>query len=259
MPTLNRTIRIILPAYNEEESLPPLLARIDAFVQSSGLSTTVLVVNDGSTDNTLEIAQKAVVGFPLAVADVQPNQGLANALFTGLSQAAAQAQPDDVLVVMDADDSQNPQLIALMFQQILLGSDVVIASRYQPGARIKGLTLFRKIMSLGAGFIFRMLVGLPGVRDYTCGFRAYRAGLIQQALAHYGNKFIEQKGFGCMIEVLLKLKPFDPILHEVPMILRYDQKQGASKMKVWRTIRQTLALLLQYKLQGNRASKPTTV
>jgi len=58
---------------------------------------------------------------------------------------------------------------------------------------------------------------------------------------------IEEQGFSCTAEILLKLSKFNPIIHELPMILRYDRKIGASKMKVGKTISQTLALVRKYR------------
>ena len=239
-------IRIVLPAYNEEESLPSLLLRIDAFSKVSKLPLEVLVINDGSTDNTLQLVKDFEGNIPVNYFDVQPNQGLANALRTGFREGLKGLEERDILVTMDADDSQNPYLIEQMAWLILQGSELVIASRYQHGARIKGLTLFRRFASWVAGTLFRIIVRMEGVRDYTCGFRAYQAGFLRQVSNYYGDRLIEQKGFGCMAEVLIKTNRFRPVANEVPMILRYDQKQGASKMNVNSTIFQTLKLLADY-------------
>lgn len=241
-------IRIVLPAYNEEESLPALLKRINHAYKVFKWDASVLVVNDGSKDKTLEIAQNFKGEIPVSVLDIQPNKGLANAINQGIRTAVKDLTDDDVIVTLDADDSQNPFLIQRMVQQFLEGSDLVIASRYQPGARIRGLKSSRKFFSWAAGMLFRVFVGFEGVRDYTCGFRAYRVTTIRKTLQLYGDKFVTQKGFGCMVEILIKIGSQSAIIHEVPMILRYDLKQGASKMNVSNTMKQTLKLLLDYKL-----------
>ena len=90
------------------------------------------------------------------------------------------------------------------------------------------------------------MAGVRGVKDYTCGFRGYRVKLLRDALNYWEEELIEQQGFGCMAELLLKLNRFDPIINEVPFILRYDLKQGASKMRVARTVSQTLNMLFGY-------------
>ncbi len=240
-------ITIVLPAYNEEESLPPLLQRINEAYNLYRWDAHVLVVNDGSKDNTLGVAKNFKGDIKVEVLDIQPNSGLANAINMGIRKAIEGRKDTDIVVTLDADDSQTPFLIQRMVQQIAEGSDLVIASRYQPGARIKGLKKSRKFFSWAAGLLFRVFVGFEGIKDYTCGFRAYRVDMLRKTIAYYGDKFITQKGFGCMVELLLKVASQSATMNEVPMILRYDLKQGESKMNVQKTMKQTLKLLFDYK------------
>jgi dolichol-phosphate mannosyltransferase len=240
-------ITIVLPAYNEEESLPPLLQRINDAYNLYKWDANVLVVNDGSTDNTFAVARNFKSDIKIDVLDIQPNSGLANAINRGLRQAVEGLKDSDIVVTLDADDSQTPFLIQRMAQQIAEGSDLVIASRYQPGARVKGLKKSRMFFSWAAGYLFRIFVGFEGIKDYTCGFWAYRVDMLRKTIRVYGDKFITQKGFGCMVELLLKVAGQSATMNEVPMILRYDLKQGESKMNVQKTMKQTLKLLLDYK------------
>jgi dolichol-phosphate mannosyltransferase len=123
--------------------------------------------------------------------------------------------------------------------------DVVIASRYQPGSAIRGVPFLRLVMSFGAGWLFRLVFPVRGVRDYTCGFRGYRARVLQEALLEEGDRFFDQDGFQCMVDILLKLSRRPLLFSEVPLVLRYDLKGGVSKMRVGQTVRKTLALLLR--------------
>jgi dolichol-phosphate mannosyltransferase len=239
-------LTIVLPVYNEERSLPSLLRKIDDARRLYAWDASVLMINDGSTDGSLAVARSFDSDIPIEVLDIQPNRGLANAINTGLGHAIRRLRDGDIIVTLDADDSQNPFLIQRMVQQIVEGSDVVIASRYQPGARIKGLKRSRKLFSWVAGLLFRVVVRIEGVRDYTCGFRAYRVETLRRTINAYGDRFITQPGFGCMAEVLLKVAGQNVVITEVPMILRYDLRQGVSKMNVRQTVRQTLRLLLDY-------------
>lgn len=245
---MGNNIWVVLPAYNESLDLLNLMTRISNYAQwQKRWHINLLVVNDGSTDNTSEIAKNADVFCNKHVLDIIPNKGLANAVRQGINYVLSQPVcDDDIIVIQDADDTQSPFLIDDMAYQILKGSDVVIASRYRDGARILGLTAFRKLTSWCAGAIFRVFTPIKGVRDYTCGFRAYRVGILHKAKQVFGEKFIEEEGFACMAEILLKLKKVGAIFHEVPMILRYDRKQGASKMNVGRTIKQTLNLVKKH-------------
>ena len=246
MDYVKQKIRIVLPAYNEEENLPKLFGRIDLLAnQVPYLDIDVLVVNDGSKDNTLKVAQAyEPKNYTLSAYDLQPNRGLAGALRKGFEIGTEGLKDTDVLVVLDADDSHNPALIEQMVKQVNAGSHLVIASRFQRGARIKGLTEFRKFTGWAAGFIFRICAPITGVRDYTCGYRAYKVSMLRKMNAEYGDKFIEEQGFACMAEVLLKIAAEDAIIHEVPMILRYDFKMGESKMNVMQTVKRTLQLAI---------------
>jgi dolichol-phosphate mannosyltransferase len=73
---------------------------------------------------------------------------------------------------------------------------------------------------------------ISGIREYSCGFRGYRAEKIKEAITFYGNNFIQLKGLGftCTLEKLIKLKLIDAKFCEVPFLLRYDQKKSSSKM-----------------------------
>jgi dolichol-phosphate mannosyltransferase len=103
--------------------------------------------------------------------------------------------------------------------------------------------MFRRFLSFMAMILFRIIFPTRNVRDYTCGYRAYNVGIILSAFEHYGDSLISQRGFACMVDILLKLRAIDAIVTEVPLVLRYDRKAGASKMNVVTTIKDTLVLL----------------
>lgn len=171
------------------------------------------------------------------------NRGLAAAIRTGLEHACRQASPDDAIVTMDADNTHRPEQIPAMLDALRGGADVVIASRYVRGARQAGVPPHRAFLSAGIGWLLRLRFGLPGVRDYSCGYRAYRAGLLQRALEAYGDRLIESQGFVVMTELLVKLAVFQPRIVEVPLDLRYDWKVGGSKMPTGKTIAGYLRLV----------------
>jgi dolichol-phosphate mannosyltransferase len=146
---------------------------------------------------------------------------------------------------MDADATHNPGLILRLMRMIIEGHDVVIASRFQPGARVIGLVWYRKLLSYVASLIFRITYPIKGVRDYTCGYRAIRADVLKNAIAEYGETFVDQDGFQCLVDILLKLRRRKLLFGETPLILRYDQKGGMSKMNISRTIKNTLILIVK--------------
>src|SRR4051812_40834962 len=236
-------ILIVLPAYNEAEGLPALLQSIRHVMDESRLPYKVVAVDDGSSDATWEVIGRHAAEMPMVPVRHEVNRGLAEALRSGLQVAVGEAGPDDVIVTMDADNTHAPGLVMRMLGLIREGHDVVIGSRYVSGARVVGVPFHRRVLSGGASLLMRTVFPIDGVRDYTCGFRAYRASILQAAFARYSERLISQKGFSCMVDILLKLRTLEPIMGEVPLVLRYDLKHGMSKMRAARTIVDTLVLM----------------
>jgi len=240
-------IFLALPAFNEEASLPELLERVGEAFADSRLPYEVVIVDDGSTDDTAQIAAQMSFQMPVHVLRHQTNQGLGRTLADGLREAVDRAGERDIIITMDADNTHPPGLIQRMVQMIHEGCDCVIASRFQPGARVVGVPIERHFLSFGARLLFTLLFPTRGIRDYTSGFRAYRASALRRAFEQYGDQFVSETGFSCMADVLLKLRRMNCVFGEAPLRLRYDQKGGESKMKVLRTIRLTLQLLFRHR------------
>ena len=244
---------VVLPAYNEEAAIGRVLDRIDEALNAAGIPYTVFVVDDGSRDGTARVVAERAARRPSICLERHPtNLGLGPTLRDGLLAAAVAAADDDVVVTLDADDTQPPELIPAMLERIAGGADVVIASRYEAGARTVGVPLHRRALSRAASLLFRMTLPIPGVKDYTCGYRAYRAAVLKAAIQGFGDRFVDQQGFQSMVDVLLKLRGRGLTFAEVPLVLRYDVKYGASKMKVAATIGGTLRLLARRRFPSRR-------
>lgn len=239
-------IHIVLPAFNEAESLKALLPDLIKTLKVERLQHKIYVIDDGSSDGTDTVVKSFSRRFPQIKLIVhKANKGLAEAINTGFKGALRKSKNGDILITMDADNTHLPGLIVRMVRLINEGNDIVISSRFITGSRVRGVPLSRRLLSRIAGIIFKILFPIAGVRDYTCGFRAYRVGIIKKGMEIYGDKFISEKGFSCMVDILLKLRRLDPICVEVPMILRYDLKKGKSKMDVRKTVAETLRLIFR--------------
>ena len=175
------TVFLTLPAFNEAEALPLLLGAFCAEMEKCGATGRVVIVDDGSVDETVRVIRQWSGRVPIELVRHEKNLGLGETIRDGLRRAAELAAPDDAIVTMDADNTHSPSQIPRMLALIAEGHDVVIASRYRPGSRVVGLGPFRVLMSHGARVLFQLCLPIPGVRDYTCGFRAYRASVIQKA------------------------------------------------------------------------------
>ena len=236
-------IYILLPAYNEEHDIGVLLKRIEETLQQSLSGYKILVVNDGSTDRTLSVVTGCQASMPIELLDHGVNKGLGQAMLTGLRRAAALVSDEDVLITMDADNTHDPRLIHRLVEQIGAGAGVVIASRYEQGGEEIGLSETRSFLSRGASGLLKVFFPIPGAKDYTCGYRAYQGSTLKRAYQMYGDRLVEEHGFTCMAEILIKLRALGVRVTEVPLVLRYDLKSGQSKMKVLRTILRYFVLI----------------
>jgi dolichol-phosphate mannosyltransferase len=248
--TSKRSVVVVLPAYDEEANIGGLLRRIQETMEEEGIAFSVIVVDDGSRDRTASIVEDLARSMPLVLLRHETNQGLGATIRDGLDRAAAIAGPRDIVVTMDADETHTPGLIVRMVRMISEGHDVVIASRYRPGSRSLGVPLSRRALSYLGSLLFRVTFPTRGVKDFTSGFRAYRAEVIRSAIAEYGAGFVDQDGFQCMVDILLKLRRMPLVIGEVPFVLRYDFKEGGTKMNVPRTTARTLSLIVRRRFGG---------
>jgi dolichol-phosphate mannosyltransferase len=242
------TLTIVLPIFNEGLNIGPLFDRIDATLKKEGLVYRIVAVDDGSTDSTATVIDSYTGRIPVEVLRHEVNQGLGVAIRSGMIRALRLASAGDIIVTMDADESHTPALIGRMLEAIGEGYDVAIASRFQPGSETIGVPLHRRFMSSAASFVFRSVLPTRGVKDFTCGYRAYRASVLELANKTYGDSLFEFEGFQCMVDLLLKLRAVGARFTEVPSVLRYDLKQGQSKMRIVRTAVNTLRLVARRRL-----------
>lgn len=227
---------ISLPAYNEEKSIVLLLRNIDQFMKSIPIDYKILILDDGSTDNTLKILNSFSKKLPLIVVRHKKNQGLGKTLNDILKKSAKITKQGDIIVTMDADNTHHPILIKKMINLIRQNYDVVIASRYKKGGKEIGFPFHRTFLSRIACNILKILINIKNVKDYTCGYRAYKASLIKKSIIRYNSKIVHSNGFPGMAEILFKLKKMKIKAIEIPLVLRYDLKKGKSKMKLSKTI-----------------------
>ena len=171
-------------------------------------------------------------GLPLTIIDHKINRGLGETIRDLFEMAAERANPGDIIIRMDCDDTHEPESIKGLIDKIEEGYDVVVASRFVEGGGQEGLSAFRRNLSLAANYFMKMWFPIKGQKEYSSGFRAYKAEIIQEAIKTFGNGFIQLKGMGfsCTLEKIVKLRILNAKFAESPMILRYDQKVSESKM-----------------------------
>ena len=198
-----------IPAYNEEKTIAKVVILTQKYADK------VIVVDDGSTDMTAEIAQK----LGAIVLKHNKNMGKGAALKTAL-QKAKQLNPD-IIITLDADGQHNPNEIPKLIKPILEGkADMVIGSRYAKGAKTN-IPTYRKIGLTILGILSKGSIRI--VKDTQSGFRAFKAKYID-ILSSY-----QAKGYGVETEQLAIAQKHRLKIVEVPVTIRYDVEKPSKK------------------------------
>jgi len=164
---------VIIPTYNEVESLESILDRLQAAVPAAH----ALVVDDGSPDGTGELADRLAATDPRVHVLHRPGKaGLGPAYVAGFSWGRRHGF--DGLVEMDADGSHPPEELPRLLDA-LTGADLVLGSRYVPGGRVEDWPVHRLLLSRAGNTYTRWALRLP-LRDATGGYRAVRGELVDR-------------------------------------------------------------------------------
>jgi undecaprenyl-phosphate 4-deoxy-4-formamido-L-arabinose transferase len=174
MPSLS----VVIPVYNEQESLPSLLPRLLPVLDSLGRSYEVLFVDDGSRDRSLEILKSFVQGHPgkVRVLELARNFGQHPAILAAFQQAQG-----DIVLTLDADLQNPPEEIPKLVARIDEGYDVVGGVR-----RNRRDSLFRKFASKTVNRVTGLLTGMK-LSDYGCMLRAYSRDVVNEINASQEN------------------------------------------------------------------------
>lgn len=243
---------VYLPCYNEAENIDALvlewLAEADA-LRDAGFALEIVPVDDKSTDETLSIIRALEKAHPeVRVIAHEENKNLGGVLDTSVRDFLGRCVSGDLMCVMDGDNTHKPEYVHSMIAALEKPADCVIASRYQQGAQTNGVPGVRLFLSGGAKVYYSLVLRVPGVRDYTCGYRVYTYDILKRAAERYGDGLITQRTFSCMMELLYKLHRCGCRFAEVPFVLRYDDKKGSSKMSVLRTVKDSMVTALRLRL-----------
>ena len=209
---------MVIPTYNERESLPHLIRQL---MDVPGVR--VLVVDDGSPDGTGEIADRLAESFPgrLDVMHRGRRGGLGSAYIEGMQRALT--FQTDLIAQMDADLSHDvkylPALIAAAGS-----ADLAIGSRYVPGGGVSNWSLNRRLLSRFANVYVRVVTGLS-IKDATAGYRCWRRGTLEQLpLAT-----LKSNGYSFQVEMLWETVRRGLRVVEVPIVF-VERAQGRSKL-----------------------------
>jgi len=165
-------LSLIVPTYNERESLPILAERVHQALD--GCQYELIVVDDDSPDGTAELAENLSHKYPIRVICRKGERGLATAVVGGFSHASGQ-----VLGVIDADLQHPPEMLPKLLREIDNGADVAVGSRYIPGGGMEGWSFTRRFMSKIATMTARTFVpSIRKVKDPMSGFFLFKREVI---------------------------------------------------------------------------------
>jgi glycosyltransferase involved in cell wall biosynthesis len=228
-------LSVVVPAYNESLRIPPTLARLHAFLSTQPYRFEIVVVDDGSRDNTCEVVEGLIATMPgLRLVRSTPNRGKGSAVRIGMLAARGQLR-----IMSDADGSMPPEQIpALIAPIVACQADIAIGSRYAPGAKTDvRQPLYRVAWSrLCNRVIQRTLV--PGVRDTQCGFKAFTA---EAARDLFRRGKID--GWAFDLEILAVAKRREYRVTEVGVEWSDDGRSRVNPLKdLWKVIREAVTI-----------------
>ncbi len=204
-------LSIIIPAYNEATRLPASLKKIDAFLRTQSFSAEIIVVENGSTDDTLELCRALQPGIANLSVLHEERRGKGWAVRQGMQVAKGQYR-----FICDADLSMPIEELPRFFPPLLNDAPVAIASREAPGAQRFDEPEYRHIVGRVFNWMVRLIV-LPGLQDTQCGFKCFRADVAGAVFPQVGIT-----GWTFDVEALFIARRLGYPIVEIPIPWHYN-------------------------------------
>lgn len=232
---------IVIPAYNESARIEGALAEVIQCACNRQWSFEVLVVDDGSVDDTVEIVQKWMRSYSmLHLIKNNTNRGKGYSVRNGLLQATG-----EIVLFTDADLSAPIQEAELLFEAIEAGADVAIGSRWLDRNRqTRNQPFYRRFFGRCFNAVTRSFMGLP-YADTQCGFKAFRRDAAQTV---FRLQTIERWGFDP--EILFIARKLGYRVREVPVTWGHDERSKVSYLKDGSRMLQDIAVIRFNSLNG---------
>jgi dolichyl-phosphate beta-glucosyltransferase len=206
-------VSVVVPAYNEEARLGPTLGKIRTYLESRGEVGEIIVVDDGSGDDTVGVAQRALEGFAQAtVLRNEPNAGKGASVRRGMMAARG-----EIVLFTDADLSVAIQEWAALRRYHEQGYAVAIGSRALHESRLEVRQPFHREMAGRAFNLFIRAFVMGGIHDTQCGFKSFAREAVQPIFA---RQTIDRWGFD--VEILYLARRLGYGIAEVPVVWRND-------------------------------------
>jgi dolichyl-phosphate beta-glucosyltransferase len=201
-------LSLVIPAYNEGKRLPPTLRRVRDYLDEQGEEYEVIVVDDGSADDTVVHVEEAAAGWPqLRLIKLQPNQGKGAAVRAGMLAARGEHR-----AFSDADLSTPIEELTNLREYLVGPVEVAIASRALPDTKIEISQPRRRVLM---GKVYNLLLrvfALRGIHDSQCGFKVFTAEAAEACFEP-----LQTMRFGFDAEVLVRARKRGYKIVEVPV------------------------------------------
>jgi dolichyl-phosphate beta-glucosyltransferase len=229
-PAERPLLSVVIPAYNEEERLSATLGRVADFAEKQDYNVEVIVVDNGSTDATADIAKDFASRHAFIRYLREDRRGKGAAVRKGMLAGSG-----EYLLMCDADLAVPIEETSRLLSVVRAGADIAIGSREAKGAKRYGEPFFRHVMGRAFNFIVRFML-LPGVRDSQCGFKCFRRAVVPYL---FGTGVIDGWGFDAELLYMAKLKGYR--LKEVPVPWYYGDKSKVNPLlDPWHMFREVL-------------------
>ena len=223
-------ISVIVPTWNEKENIEKAINEISKTLEKSKISYEIIVADDNSVDGTKEIVSK--IKNPLIkLLNRKPPYGFGYSIREGVEIAKG-----NVIVIMMADLSDDPNFLPLMKQKIDEGCDVVVGSRFLKGSKVYDYPFLKMLSNRLFNNMVRLFFWIS-IRDTSNAFKAFRAEKVK------GIK-IESRGFEVSAEMMLRLLTKKAKICEIP-VNWINREKGQAKFKLYNTFTNYFILFLK--------------
>lgn len=217
-------LSLVIPAYNEERRIAESLKRILQFLEAQHYTSEVIIVDDGSQDQTVEVVRKIGQGRDqVRIWQNGRNLGKGGAVRSAMIQARG-----EYLFFTDADLSVPIETISPFLTKLQEGFDLAIGTRAKPGAIVEvHQPIYREFMGKIYTFLSNLILGL-NISDFTCGWKGFCRKV---AIDLFSQQRLTGWSFDSELLFLAKLKNYSVI--EIPVMWRNDR---ATKVRLWRDV-----------------------
>lgn len=237
-------IYILIPIFNEEQNITNLYNELERY--SFDEDYFFVFSDDGSTDNTKNEIERHFSHDKTIVLGDGINRGPGAAFNVGFDWILEHSKNDkDRVVTIEADCTSDLEILPVMMTLNKLNFDLVLASVYSQGGGFDSTGLLRKFISSVANLLYRFAFDIK-VQTISSFYRVYSVSLLKKIKTQY-SILIEENGFICMLEILIKAIHCEAKIIEVPMVLKSTKRLGKSKMKIVKTTLDYIKFLFKIK------------